>query len=350
MMLKSVQPAEGSNVQGVPLERAGRHGAALKRLLLSSEFGLLLLLALIFATFWGLTRGFSSPFNQFGLSRSVAVNILISLSMMSVIVSGGLDLSIGAIGVCASILVGWLMQVCQWPMPASVAAGLALGGLLGFANGQAIVRTGMHSFVVTLATMSVFFGGMIVLTKARPFDSLPEDFSSPAQRHLIGAVSPLLACSLLIACAMAYLYRLTDVGRNMLAVGANARAALLSGVSVTRAVTLCHVLAGGLAAVAGVMLSMRNGAAIPSMAGNLGQDWLLPAFLGPVLGGTPLSGGRASVLGAVLGAMLVSVIDNGLLLLHVGAFWLQFFLGALLLGAVLVDKARMRVFAHRERS
>ncbi|WP_158814775.1 ABC transporter permease [Methylocapsa sp. S129] len=348
-MLEGLPPAQGSDATETQYENAGRLGGKLGRFLLSSEFGLLLLVVLAFAGFWLSTRGFSSPFNQFGLSRSAAVNILISLSMMSVIVSGGLDLSIGAIGVCASILAGWLMEACRWPAPASVAVGLALGGLLGFANGQIIVRTGMHSFVVTLATMSVFFGGMIILTTAKPFDSLPDDFSLPAQQHLFGAVSPLLVYSVLIACMMAYLYRLTAIGRDMLAVGANARAALLSGISASRAVTLCHAMAGILAAVAGVMLSMRNGAAIPSMAGNLGQDWLLPAFLGPVLGGASLSGGRVSVLGAVLGAVLISVINNGLLLLHVGAFWLQFFLGMLLLGAVMIDKARMRVFASGDR-
>ncbi len=129
----------------------------------------------------------------------------------------------------------------------------------------------------------------------------------------------------------------------MLAAGANPRAALLSGVDVPRAVTLCHMLAGLLAAVAGLLLSMRNGAAIPAMAGNLGQDWLLPAFLGPVLGGTLLAGGRVSVPGTVLGGLLVTVLNSGLLLLHVGEFWVQFFLGVLLLGAVLIDKGRHRI-------
>ena len=153
----------------------------------------------------------------------------------------------------------------------------------------------------------------------------------------------MLAVAFAAGLLLQLLYRVTPLGREMLAAGANARAALLSGIDVARAIVLCHALAGLLAGVAGVLLTMRNGAAIPAMAGNLGQDWLLPAFLGPVLGGALLSGGRVSVVGAVLGGLLVTVLNSGLLLLHVGEFWVQFFLGVLLLGAVLIDKARQRL-------
>jgi len=105
-------------------------------------------------------------------------------------------------------------------------------------------------------------------------------------------------------------------------------------------IVLCHVISGVLAGSAGLMLVSRTGAAIPSMAGQLGQDWLLPAFLGPVLGGTLLTGGRASVWGTLLGAFLVTLLTTGLLLLQVGVFWVQTWLGLLLLLAVLLDLVR----------
>jgi ribose transport system permease protein len=319
---------------------AARAGGAL---LLSVEFGLLVLLALFCAGFALLTHGFTSPFNLFALARTASVNVLVGLAMMTVIVSGGLDLSIGAIGVSAGMAAGWLMQVAHWPTVGGVAGALAVGAALGVVNGQLIVRSRMHSFVVTLATMSIFFGAMIVLTRAQPFNELPEDFTGFARLHCWRVVSPMLLVAFAAAALLQVLYRFTDIGREMLAAGANPRAALLSGVDVPRAVTLCHGLAGLLAAVAGLLLSMRNGAAIPAMAGNLGQDWLLPAFLGPVLGGALLAGGRVSVPGAVLGGLLVTVLNSGLLLLHVGEFWVQFFLGVLLLGAVLIDKGRHRI-------
>lgn len=311
--------------------------------LLSVEFGLLLLLVLFCLGFALLTHGFTSPFNLFALTRSGAVNILVGLAMMTVIVTGGLDLSIGAIGVAAGMAAGWLMQVHHLPAAAGIAGALVVGLGLGLLNGQLIVRSGMHSFVVTLATMSIFFGAMIVLTRAQPFNVLPDSFTGFARIHWWRVVSPMLAVAVAAGALLHLLYRYTDLGREMLACGANPRAALLSGVDVGRTITLCHGLAGLLAAVAGIMLSMRNGAAIPAMAGNLGQDWLLPAFLGPVLGGALLAGGRVSVPGAVLGGALVTVLNSGLLLLHVGEFWVQFFLGVLLLGAVLIDKGRRQI-------
>ena len=112
-------------------------------------------------------------------------------------------------------------------------------------------------------------------------------------------------------------------------------------------VVACHVLSGILASIAALMLVTRHGAAIPSMAGQLGQDWLLPAFLGPVLGGTALTGGRVSVIGTFLGAALVSMLTNGLLLLRLGEFWVQACLGLILLLAVLIDLARRRFLARR---
>ena len=325
----------------LPAGRVPRAGGVL----LSAEFGLFVLLVLFCAGFGLFTHGFTSPFNLFSLARTAAVNMLVGLAMMTVIVTGGLDLSVGAVGVCSAMAAGWLMQVAGAPLAAAIPAALAVGLLLGLLNGCLIVRTGLHSFVVTLATMSIYFGVMIVATRAQAFENLPPGYAGFARLRLAGWVSPMLGCGVLAAVLLHILYRLTDTGRRMLAAGANPRAALLSGVDVGRAVTQCHGLAGLLAAAAGLMLSMRNGAAIPSMAGNLGQDWLLPAFLAPVLGGTLLTGGRVSVTGTVLGALLVSVLNSGLLLLHVGVFWVQFFLGALLLGAVLIDKARLRLLA-----
>jgi ribose transport system permease protein len=307
------------------------------------EFGLAVLLLIFCFGFATATHGFLSPFSMFAMTRTAAVNVLVGLAMMSVIVTGGLDLSIGAIGVSAGMSAGWLMQIGGLPPWLGALGGLATGGALGLVNGVLIVRSRMHSFVVTLATMSIFFGGMIVLTRAQPFNELPDGFTALGRMHGWRHTSPMLLVAFAAALVLQALYRATPLGREMLAAGANPRAALLSGVNVPRAVALCHCLAGVLAAIAGLLLTIRNNAAIPAMAGNLGQDWLLPAFLGPVLGGALLSGGRVSVLGAVLGGLLVTVLNSGLLLLHVGEFWVQFFLGVLLLGAVMIDKARRQI-------
>jgi ribose transport system permease protein len=318
--------------------------------LASPELGIFALAAVAFGLFALLTQGFDSPFNLFSLVRSAAVNILIGLAMMSVIVSGGLDLSVGAIGVCASMTSGATMQLLGWPVAAAVIVALIVGVALGLVNGQIIARSGLHSFVVTLGTMSLFFGGMIILTRGQPFDNLPDSFSDPMRWRIGRWLSPTLPFTFVVAAALAYLYRLTDLGRGMLAVGANPQATLLSGISVRRMITLSHALAGLLAALAATLLAMRNGAAITSMAGDLGQDWLLPGFLAPILGGTALEGGRVAVWGTVFAASLVTIINSGLLLLHVGVFWVEFFLGVLLLSAVLIDHLRKHIFAKRRPS
>ena len=320
------------------------------RHVLSNEFGLAALIVL-FAVLFGVTsEGFLSPFNLFTLGRTASINIMIGLAMMVVIVTGGLNLALGATGVCAAIFCGFLIEGAGMPWPLAVLLALALGAALGFINGWITVRSGLHSFIITLATMSIFFGAMIFLTRAQSYRGLPPELTSFGRFKIAGIVSPLLVDTVDVALLLAYLYRLTALGREMLAAGARAEAAELSGVRVGRVFIICHMLSGVIAAVAALMLTARNGAAIPSMAGQLGQDWLLPAFLAPVLGGTLLTGGRVSVLGTCLGAFLVTMLTSGLLLMQIGEFWIQSFLGLLLLAAVLIDKSRRMLLDRRKLS
>lgn len=317
------------------------------RFLLTNEFGLVALI-LIFGIVFSLgTPGFSSPFNLFTLGRTMAIDIMIGFSMMVVIVTGGLNLSVGAIGVCAAISCGWLLERAGLPSSVAILAALTLGAALGALNGVIIVRSGLHSFIITLATMSVFFGLMLFVTRAEAYRVLPPEISAFGKMRFAGYLSPLLLVSVVVGLLLAGLYRLTPLGREMLAAGAKAAAAELSGVRIGRTFVICHALSGALAGIAAIMVVARTGAAIPSMAGDLGQDWLLPAFLGPVLGGAALGGGRASVLGTFLGAALVSELTNGLLQFRVGEFWVQSWLGLLLLLAVLMDLARRSFLAGR---
>jgi ribose transport system permease protein len=187
----------------------------------------------------------------------------------------------------------------------------------------------------------------VFLTKAQAFNQLPPEVTQFGKMRLFGKVSVLLVITLVVCAALSVFYRFTTLGRQMLAAGANPRAAELSGIRTGRVITACHMLTGGLAALAGLMLCARTGAAVPSMAGHLGQDWLLPAFLAPVLGGTLLSGGRVSVIGTLLGAAFVTIMTSGLLLMRVGEFWILACLGLILLLAVLTDRLRQGVLRKR---
>jgi ribose transport system permease protein len=314
----------------------------------STALGLFLLIVLAFAIFsWG-ASGFSSPYNLYALTRTAALNVLLGLGMMIVIATGGLDLSVGAVGIASAMFAGYLMQDQQIQMFIAIVAALCLGGLLGFCNGFVVVFARVHSFIVTLASMSIIFGAVIVISKAESIHELPASFLSLGRIRWFGYLSPMLFVSFGIGALIAFMLRWTDLGREILVSGANQRAATLSGVRVGSRIVLVHVLSGVLAAVAGIMLSIRNGAMVPSMAGNLGQEWLLPAFLGPVLGGALLSGGRAWVLTTILAAFLVTELTSGMLLMSIGEFWVQFALGAALLLAVLLEKARSTLMGAAE--
>jgi ribose transport system permease protein len=319
----------------------------IQRILFSNEFGLVVLIALAFAVFASALPGFTSPFSLFAIGRQIGIDTMIGLAMMAVIVTGGLDLSVGAIGVCAAMAFGWLCERLGLPLAVAIPGALLFGALLGAINGYTVVRSGVHSFIITLASMSIFFGVMIFLTKAEAFRGLPPEVAALGRMKLGGKVSALLAISVAVCVLLSIFYRYTTLGRRMLAAGANPRAAEISGVRTGQMFIACHALTGALAALAGLMVTARTGAAVPSMAGQLGQDWLLPAFLAPVLGGTLLSGGRVAVFGTLLGAAFVNVITSGLLQLRIGEFWIQACLGLILLAAVLADRGRHSILRRR---
>lgn len=309
----------------------------------SAQLGLFAIVALLWLAFAGLAPGFTSPINLFGIGRSLAVDIVIGFSQMVVLATGGMNLAVGSIGVCAVMAAGFLLQDAGMPVPVALAGALALGAALGWLNGIAIVRTGVNAFVITLASASLFLGAMLILTKAVPYNALPPEIGAFGRMRIGGYVSPLLIIAIIIGVALYILYRHTVLGRQILAAGANARAAAMSGVPVDRVIVISHTLSGLLAATAGMMLVARLGAAMPSVGG---EEWLLPSFLGPVLGGTLLSGGGVAVIGTMIGAALVTTIRSGLLVLQVGNFWLQLFLGLILLAAVVAERYR-GVFAER---
>jgi len=301
------------------------------------QLALLVIIVALCALFAVRQSGFLSAFNLFAMGRTLAVDVMIGFSQMVVLATGGMTLSVGSIGVCAVMLSGWLMQAVGLPVPLAFLFALALGGALGWLNGFTIVRSGVNAFVVTLASANLFSGAMLILTRATPINGLPPVVGAIGLYKVFGFLSPSLVISLLVGGALVVFFRYSVAGKQMLATGANGRAAAMSGIPVGRTIILSHVLSGVLAALAGLMVVVRVGAAMPAVGG---EDWLLPSFLGPVLGGTALAGGFVSVIGTLLGAALVTIIRSGLLVLNIGNFWLQLFLGLFLLAAVLTQRYR----------
>jgi ribose transport system permease protein len=315
----------------------GRHVHTFVNILLRG--GLLVVIAGLAAIFSLAADGFTSEFNLFAMGRAIAIAVVVAFSQMVVMGIGGMNLAVGAIGGLVAIA-GGLMMVAGIPWPFAVALALGLGAVLGLVNGMLVVLTGINSFIVTLAMASVYHGTIFIVTKSDPIQNLPADFVWFGRASLVG-VSPLVLVMLATAAILYVLYRNTQVGRQMLASGANPRAARLSGVPVGRIVLITHMLSGFLAGLAGLMVASRLASALPV----IGEEWLLPSFAAAGIGGTLLSGGLVSVIGTVLGGTLLETIRNGLTLMAAESYWVGILTGLVLLLAILLDRVRAAVVA-----
>jgi ribose transport system permease protein len=301
------------------------------------------------------TPAFLSTYNLFITGRDLSILLLVALAQMTVLSLGQMNLSVGAIGGLVAIVESGLMVRYGVPVAIALVAGLVLGAVCGVVNGLLVDWTKINSFVLTLGTSYVFAGINLGITHATPFYHIPGEISSFGQAR-VGAFPVMAAVTIALTLLLAgFLYQVT-LGRQMLAVGGNQLAARLSGLPITRAVVTAHAISGFLAAVAGTLLMAQLGQGQPT----IGVTWILPSFAGPIIGGAALAGGSAPVLGTVLAMVLISLIDDGLVLVNADPFWVQFLIGALILGAVLLGRTRLsdikalvlgaRRVSHREAS
>ena len=278
---------------------------------------------------------FRSAYNLRALGFTIAVTGVVALAQVSVLSVGQFNLALTAMGAMIGLLTGWLMQVVGLPYGVAISAGVVAGCLTGALQGTIIVRTGINPFIVSLALAAAYFGMMLGLSRGTSYNKLPSSFVALGRASVLG-IPLLLVVSVVVAIAVTLLFQRTVSGRQLLATGASTRAALMSGIATDRMIVTAHVLSGGLAAVAAIMLVARLGSAQPS----LGSEWLLPSFAAPVLGGTLLTGGRVLVTGTYLGALLLAIIANGLVLFGVSAYWYQTLLGIVLLAALAIERGR----------
>jgi ribose transport system permease protein len=283
-----------------------------------------------------LRPSFLSPFNIEILLLAIATNTLIALSQMVIIGIGQMNLSVGGIGGLAAISFAGMMQVWGLPPMLAASAALAIGILCGILNGALVARTGISAFVITLATLSIFKGVNLGITRAQPFYGVPESVKAFGNTTFIHPLPWLILPTVLVAALVWYILNRQPFGRYMLAVGGNASAAELSGISVFAAIVRAHALSGFLAALAGVMLVARLGLGQPT----IGDDWLILSFAAPVIGGVVLAGGHVSVVGTVLGVTIVAIITQALVLFEIDPFLVQVVLGFLILWAVIINQIR----------
>lgn len=306
-----------------------------RRLLLVEWSGLAVAIVIGAAILSFLTPNFLTEFNIYVMLRSFCVSLLVGFAQMVTLGVGQMNIAVGAIGGLVAISFGGLLEVFGVPIVLAVPAAILIGAVCGLVNGLLTVRTGINGFIITLATASAFTGINLGITESIPFYKMPAALVAFGEER-VGFLPYLLIAPLVVAALLGLFFARTVAGRQLLAVGGNAHAAELSGISRDRIVVLAHVLSGTLAAIAAVLAVAQLGSAQPS----IGSDWLLLSFAAPIIGGAALTGGYLSVLGTMFAVVLIALIENGMVLAKVDPYWVTFLLGALILAAVGLNRWR----------
>jgi ribose/xylose/arabinose/galactoside ABC-type transport system permease subunit len=300
------------------------------------QVGTLLGLLLLGGLLSILSPYFLTVSNLLNVLEQTAINAVIAAGMTFVIISGGIDLSVGSIVAFSGVL---LASTLQAPLPASLAitVGVAGGASCGLVNGLLITGGRLPPFIATLGMMSVARGAALVFTEGRPVSGFEAGFRSLATGRVLGIPAPVLAAAVVYVLAHLLLSR-TRFGRYVYAIGGNEEATRLSGVAVRFHKTMVYVLCGMTSALAAVLLTARLNSAQP-IAGIMYE---LDAIAATVIGGTSLLGGSGSLGGTLVGALIMGVLRNGLNLLGVSSFLQQIVIGVVIIVAVLVDSILKR--------
>lgn len=308
-----------------------------------ARFQSLIALAVMVVALSLLSDKFLTADNGLNILRQISVNLCLSIGMTLVIVSGGIDLSIGAVLALAGAVAAGLLKnglplafldvKLQFTATGAVVAGVAVGAALGWFNGVAITRFRLPSFVATLGMLSIARGLTMLWTGGFPITGLGDAFGRIGTGAVLGVPMPVWI-SAVLAAGFALIMRDAVFGRQVYAVGGNETAARFSGLRIERVRLGVYTLAGALAGVAGLIVTARLDSAQP----NAGLGYELDSIAAVVIGGASLSGGRGTILGTVLGCLIIGVLNNGLFLLNVSPFWQQVIKGLVILLAVAIDR------------
>ncbi len=298
---------------------------------------LLLLFCIMLAFFLGLKTGkFFDPVNLINISEANSYRILLAIAMMVVIVTGGIDLSIGSILSLSAIIVASLLQT-GWTVPFSVAMALLSGTALGAINGAIISFSRINAFIITLSTSFLFRGMSLIITKGIPITKLPSAFRRFASGKSLGMENGVFFALISVVLLALFFYK-TRWGHYIATLGGNEEALRRSGIN-TKAYRLSvFALSGFFAALAGIIITGR----LNSAEANAGLNMEMDAICAVIMGGTLLRGGKGNLPGTVIAVFLLGMIRNALTLLSISSYYQQFITGAILLTAVLLAEFRER--------
>ncbi len=277
---------------------------------------------------------FLTPFNLRSVLLAFCFIAIAALGQLMVIITAGIDLSVGSIIGLSGMVAAYIIQAGYDPI-VGVMFGILSGIIVGAVNGFFLIRFNIHSFIITLGTLQIARGITVGITQGNTITHFPKNFLAFGNDNYFGLPAPVWIMLILLI-AFGFLLNYTKVGRELLAIGGNPSAARLAGVPVYRNLMIAYIASGAMAALSGVLLIARLGAAVS----NAGVGYELNIIASVVIGGASLSGGKGTALGVVLGALLIGLVNNALVLLSVPTYWQQTFIGGVIVAAALMDRLR----------
>ncbi|MCK9547665.1 MAG: ABC transporter permease [Sphaerochaeta sp.] len=323
---------------GVPIEkrRPLRVRETLVGVLKMRESAIFLALLGIMIVITIVAPNFATSGNIYRVSRQISFVAIASLGVFTVILTGGIDLSLGSIIGISGVISGLCMEAGVHYL-LSIGIGLVTGCLVGAINGLLVSYVGITPFIVTLGMLSMARGSIWIITKGWPVENIDERILVLSQGDILGIPVPVIIM-LFISIIVHFVMRSTVFGRRVYAIGGNEEATRLSGIDVKKIKCIVYAISGLMAAITGIMLVARFNSAQTSS----GDGWELDAIAAAVIGGASLQGGAGSVIGVLIGAAIMGVIRNGLVLMKISAYWQTAIMGLIIVLAAVIDRIKNR--------
>lgn len=301
-----------------------------------TELLLVAILVVLFLFFGNTSPVFFQMDTLMKLLKQASIYGIIATGMVFVIISSGIDISVGSVVGLSGVIVAMGM-VNGLPIPVAILMAIAASALVGLFNGILIYDANVPPFIATMGSQTIVRNFILLITRAKTISNLPKSFTNFAAGSLAGIPYLFLSWAVIVILAL-FIAKRTVFGRNMYAYGSNKEAARLSGIRVRSVVYGVHMFCSSVCGVAGILLASRLGNGVP----NAGTGYELDAIAAAVVGGASLDGGEGSVIGAVLGSMIMATLRQGGTLLGINSFVMEIVIGSLIVIAVVLDKARQK--------
>lgn len=324
-------------------QAAAPHTSTIRRIFGNTEVIILLASVILMLASYFVNDTFFSQYNMSTLFRTMSFVTIVAFGQTLILLLGDIDLSVGAIACFTAVVSGIFMTTWEVNPYLIFLLGLAIGCGCGLLNAFFITKFNITPFIITLATSQIFTGLVYVITEGHTVMGIPEAFTVLGQGMLFDWLPVPVVIMAVAGVILFFVLHYTPFGRYIYAIGGNATAAKLVGINVRKNRSLVYVVCGFLSALAGMLMMARLGSAQPTV----GTGWVMPSITAAVLGGTSMSGGRGGIVGTVVGALLMTVISNAIVIMHVSTYMEEVIVGSVVIVAVLIDAIRTNMSAKR---